>query len=900
MCAHGIFRLGNGHRSLGTGAAGGTVLKIVNPLKRWRRVLWIAGLGGLGILPVAGAQEPFAECEARFAKAPSDRDSAVCFREVVERDSNLREEAIRRLERLLVDYPEEPWVPYDLAGLEWYSGGNRASDLYAESARRFAARRDLEGEFGAREARVTFLSKEGRLREAQEEVNRLVPLAEQAEGVEGVVRVRLQKADLLIRRGRLEEAAELLERDRQLVEAEATSLDAHLRGKWLHKMALVTFGLGKPEDARKLLRRALEVVPEEDPAFRADVWYQLANIDLSSRFLTPEIRQRGEEALEEARILAAKGGNRQTEVNALWWLGKLAPGEEGIRHLRRCAEVAPTWATSALCLSALASKRVQDAPEEARDLIDQALSAASETEERQSEIYVRREKMRVDWVILPRAEAIQEARETLDLIEEILVQPTEDMEARAEIRATWFDLGYWLVGKILESRETREGLETAFEVLEVIRARTLRESLSAADVGAEISRDPVRLEQIESALAEDEALVVFQVGLWDNVAREFEGGAWALAVTRDGTRVYPLRESQAIEEDVHRLSGLDDLEQAGSTTLVRLHRQLLEALLEDLPTGIHRLTLVADGALHALPFAALRANETVGSSLAARFELSQVPSATFWHGWRSGREVRPPAQPALVLADPDLGDLPEERPETSVERGIELGRLPYARREGRAVIRRLGGRLVMDEEASEHALKTEPSLAGYGVLHLAVHAVADTEHPERSTVYLAPGDGEDGRLTPAEIVGLDLQDRLVVLAGCETATGELLRGEGALSLARYFFQAGARTVVASLKKLPDETAADLFDGFYRHLAEGLSVAEALSLAQRAQLQAGGPTRVWAGVQVYGDGDLVPFPGGLPEPTGFGVWQIAIALGLVVVLAGSILVIRRRSVTAPSP
>lgn len=868
----------------------------MNPLNVWGRAGWFALLGTASLTPMAGAQDPFAECEALFAEAPSERESSQCFREKG-RDPELCGEATRRLDRLLGEYRQEPWVPYDLAALEWYAGGDRTPSLYSEAARRFSARGDLTGEFGAREARVSFLAKEGRLREAQEEVNRMEPLAEKIEGVEGVLRVRLQKADLLLRRGRLEEAAKLLERDRQQVEAETNSLDARLRGTWFLKMALVTFDLGSPEDARKLLRQALKVVSEDDTGFHSALWLQLANFDLSSKFPTPRIRERGVEALEKSRALAAQGGHRQTEVNALWWLGKLTPGEEGIRLLRRCAELAPTSATSALCWSSLASALVDEDPDEARRWIERALSEAVQLEERQSEIYVRREKMRVDWVILPRAEAVQEAREALELIDEILVQPSEDMAARAEIRAAWFDLGYWLVGRILDSRETREDLEIAFEVLEDIRVRTLRESLNAADVGAEISSDPAPLGQVESTVAEDEALVVFQVGLWENVAGEFEGGAWALVVTRSGTRVYRLEESDSVEQDIQTLRGLDELEQVGSTMLVRLHRQLLGSVVEDLPAGIRRLTLVADGALHALPFAALRADESVDSSLAVRFELSLVPSATLWVGWRSREEVEPPTHPALVLADPDLEDLVEERPKVSAER--DLGPLPFARREGKAVIHRLGGRLMMDREASEHAIKNEPDLAGYGVLHLAVHAAA-SERPESSRVFLAPGDGEDGRLTPAEIVGLDLRDRLVVLAGCETATGEMLRGEGALSLAQYFFRAGARTVVASLKNLPDQAAADLFDVFYRHLAEGHSVAEALSLAQRAQLESGYPVRVWAGVQVYGDGDLVPFPGGLPERASFRIWQLVAFLGLLAIVAGSILAIRRRSVTSLSP
>jgi len=101
----------------------------------------------------------------------------------------------------------------------------------------------------------------------------------------------------------------------------------------------------------------------------------------------------------------------------------------------------------------------------------------------------------------------------------------------------------------------------------------------------------------------------------------------------------------------------------------------------------------------------------------------------------------------------------------------------------------------------------------------------------------------------------------VVLSACSSNTGALLRGEGVMSLARAFFQAGAHTVVASLWRLRDDEAADFFDRFYRHLGQGASVSGALQAAQRDLIAAGAPAAAWAGIVVLGDGDMVPLPGG---------------------------------------
>lgn len=108
-----------------------------------------------------------------------------------------------------------------------------------------------------------------------------------------------------------------------------------------------------------------------------------------------------------------------------------------------------------------------------------------------------------------------------------------------------------------------------------------------------------------------------------------------------------------------------------------------------------------------------------------------------------------------------------------------------------------------------------------------------------------------------------------------------------MSLARAFFQAGAPTVVGSLWPLHDEDAAALFDGFYRHLASGLTVAGALTAAQREWIRAGAPLAAWAGVVVLGDGDLVPLPGGAPASTLPGGLPIALAVLLAVVFLAAL-------------
>jgi CHAT domain-containing protein len=364
-------------------------------------------------------------------------------------------------------------------------------------------------------------------------------------------------------------------------------------------------------------------------------------------------------------------------------------------------------------------------------------------------------------------------------------------------------------------------------------------------------------------------------------------------VSRAGTHVYRLPGRADLRSAVRLFNGMfEQRDGAESVPSAGLYRQLLEQPLRELPPGIKRLILVTDDVLHQLPFASLRATPHA-PPLAARFELTEVPSATLWLSWE-GRRPATAAIPALALADPPLPGGEGSKAAPASDRaaaavfasGARLGPLPYARAESRSVVRDLGGGSVrrIGEKASESFLKGA-ALLKYGVLHFATHAVTDETNPDRSGVLLAPGAAnQDGLLQIREIVDLDLDGRVVVLSACSSNTGVLLRGEGVMSLARAFFQAGAHTVVASLWRLRDDEAADFFDRFYRHLGRGVSVAAALKATQSDMIAEGFPAAAWAGIVVLGDGDIVPLPGGR-KGWNVPLWAWVLSGGLLALLIG---------------
>jgi tetratricopeptide (TPR) repeat protein len=880
-------------------------------------------------------------CEARFAAAPMKEELAACFYEQTKPGTPAdRAEAARRIEKLLLRYGSSTWLYHYLGHLYWTDAG-RAEELYRTAAEGFAAQGNARGEYLARDNLGRVLQLQGRLDEAEEEVQRAVRVAERSKDPLLVIRARILEARFLRSQGKDLDRAYLLLR-RAAAERVPVNLDTFgIRRDRLLELGNVSLELGKVEEGRKAFQQLVGLaLQEKDRYLEATALYGLARSKMEDLSDMPHERGRQEVSSLARRALdaAVVSRHRAIEAKAYLLLGMLSQREEARTSLESCLESASIPTEKGYCLSILASHRAAGDPAHSEEMIQEAIHLGRETGDPVLTAFSWRERMHVSWATRPPEQAVVDSLAALDVIEatrEIQTGPVH----QAGLLTLWSEDYYWLSGRLFASsrggRDTRK-VAQAFGVLERLRARTLLETLQAARVVPVPSADEVRLRtrraavledlagvqrrlldpdlsardraaavhelerleleesdlrnqlarsnpalaslhrptfaslaRVRQALAPDEAMLSFQIAPWKDVRGEFAGGGWLLVLTRDATRVYRLPGRVELRPAVSLFTGLFDRrdgEEAG--VAARLHEILLGTALSDLPPGIRRLVVVPDDALYRLPFAALRETPEA-EPLAVRYQISVVPSATLWLRWKGERPL-PSALPALALADPPLpGSALDPGEGGAVERAAiflspsRLGPLPQARREGRAVVRHLGAgsALRTGAEASEAFLKhADPRR--FTVLHFATHAVTDDVNPERSGILLAPGAGtEDGLLQMREIVDLDLSGRIVVLASCRSGAGALLRGEGVVSLARAFFQAGAHTVVASFWPLRDDEAAALFDRFYHHLGSGRSVAEALRRAQRDRIEDGAPAAAWAGLVVHGDGDLVPLPGG---------------------------------------
>ncbi len=305
-----------------------------------------------------------------------------------------------------------------------------------------------------------------------------------------------------------------------------------------------------------------------------------------------------------------------------------------------------------------------------------------------------------------------------------------------------------------------------------------------------------------------------------------------------------------------------------------LYGKLLADVTEQIAQS-ERLLIVPDGPLFYVPFGALVGPD--GRYLAESKAVHSVVSATVY-GHLLKRRPKDANRPTQIAAfgNPLYPKGPVEKNatvRTAMERGAFDGGLLPLPSSGREVVE-IGklypsARTLLGKDATEENAKA--LAAGVDVVHLAAHGVADPVTPLDSFVALSVTDEpgrENGRLQAWEIyerVRLDAD--LVVLSACETAFGPERDGEGLLSLSRAFQVAGARTVVASLWSVADESTAELMIRFYQHLKDGKPKDEALRAAQ-LEFLAGPVTFVdskgkevtrdfsspyyWAAFQVIGD------------------------------------------------
>lgn len=238
-------------------------------------------------------------------------------------------------------------------------------------------------------------------------------------------------------------------------------------------------------------------------------------------------------------------------------------------------------------------------------------------------------------------------------------------------------------------------------------------------------------------------------------------------------------------------------------------------------TQVKTLVCVLDGVLRNIPMGVLY-NRQEQQYLIEKYAIATAPGLNL---------VNPqplPKQLKILLAG-----LSEER----TVKGISFPQLPYVREEIKALQSLLPNQLLFDNQPLFNISNLQKAIQSdnFSIVHLATHGQFSSD-PEKTFIVT-------WEEPPIDIANLDnlLRNRknsnpnqaieLLVLSACETAEGD---SRAALGLAGVSVRAGARSTLATLWQVNDESTATLIKEFYQQLINNpqISKAEALQIAQK--------------------------------------------------------------------
>ena len=278
-------------------------------------------------------------------------------------------------------------------------------------------------------------------------------------------------------------------------------------------------------------------------------------------------------------------------------------------------------------------------------------------------------------------------------------------------------------------------------------------------------------------------------------------------------------------------------------TSYELYEELLEEGLRGLE-GIRKLIIIPDYTIGHIPFEALTMSLKPTASyeemdyLLHKYQVRYSYSTQMLY---EGSEEKDKLSGLEVLGmagsyDPVDSVKIQERKLTQQKIRKTLIPLPAVLREVDYIAGIAKGTYYTGIEATEANFKKHAG--SYGILHLAMHGVLNTEHPMASAmIFTEEYDSiEDNFLYGHEIAQMDLEASLVVLSACETGYGKFEQGEGVMSMARSFMYAGVPSAVVSLWQVNDVSTSIIMKMFYEYLGGGLSKSEALTAAKQEYLQ----------------------------------------------------------------
>ncbi|MGB7441119.1 MAG: CHAT domain-containing protein [Coleofasciculaceae cyanobacterium] len=409
----------------------------------------------------------------------------------------------------------------------------------------------------------------------------------------------------------------------------------------------------------------------------------------------------------------------------------------------------------------------------------------------------------VESKILPKAiAAYSQAVNSLQSLRSDLVATNSDFQF--SFRDSVEPVYRQLVGLLLQAEPSQINLNKAREVIE---------SLQLAELDNFFREACLNTPQEQIDLVDTTAAVIYPIILPDRLA---------VILSLPGQ---PLDYYQTLATDTEIESTLEQLLQSLNPAVsnkrrLGLSQQVYDWLIRPAQvkladSDIETLVFVLDGSLRNLPMAALYDGEKY---LVEKYSIALSP----------GLQLLEPRSLDRTKLKALTGGLTEAR------QGFSS--LPAVAVELERIAEQISSEVLLNQEFEEVTLENKISSLPFNVVHLATHGQFSSK-PEDT--FLLTWNGRVQVQELDQLLELRQQDRtnpieLLVLSACQTATGDK---KAALGLAGIAIKSGARSTLATLWSVQDQSTAQLMSEFYQKLTKSeISKAEALRQAQLTLLQ----------------------------------------------------------------
>jgi CHAT domain-containing protein len=357
---------------------------------------------------------------------------------------------------------------------------------------------------------------------------------------------------------------------------------------------------------------------------------------------------------------------------------------------------------------------------------------------------------------------------------------------------------------LLESHPSQKNLKQARETIEALQLAELDNFFREACLNGK----PEQIDQLDK-----QAAVIYPIILGDRL--EIIVSIPGQVLTSYKTAIPKAEIEQTIKQMRQSLNPAFPKENALSVSQ-QLYNLLIRPAESQLAnSGVKTLAFVLDGSLRNLPMAALYDGKHY---LVEKYSLALSPGMQLM-------QTRSLKSEKLKVITAAL---------TEARQGFKA--LPAVKSEVTEIQAEISGKVLLNEQFTDANLQTAIKSTPFTVLHLATHGQFSSKLDE---TFILTWDGKinvkqlseflksrnEADSTPVE---------LMVLSACQTAKGD---NRAILGLAGVAVRSGARSTLATLWAVKDDSTAKFMVQFYKNLKKpGISKAEALRQAQLTFIQ----------------------------------------------------------------